>query len=367
MPTLVVASFCTNVCIVDTEAFAMIDAGDGVTNIELQFGNLLNKKLTWNLNLDRFEFNDDVHIENSLTVSGSLITENSGIFFGDLITQKTLHVMSGATLSGALILTERTLPATPDPNTMALYVGDLAGRTMLRQLGNTLGGATIQPAFFSNQVVMLNPGAGTTINVFGTTATNGATVSHPAATEVFGYMSNFATTAAINATSGTSSNGLMFFRGSIANGANGFFYFARAGVVDNTSVRLFSGLSSNAIAAQLNTDNPVGNHIGFQFTTARGDTNWQMQSKNGTTQSLVNTGMPVNANSVYDLIMFCSPLCTSVTWEIRNITAGTTAKGTIATTLPTATTAMRIIHGVSATTAAIRNFRMQTLYAESDR
>lgn len=270
--------------------------------------------------------------------------------------------------SGSLVIEARsTDPGSSPANTTSLFAQKVGGRTMLHQgSGSTFASSPLQNSLFGNLIMILTPGGGTTINGQGTTVTNDTTVSHPAAGETFGYMANFATAASNGDEAGTSSANTAFFRGSTA-GANGFFYAARIGVVDTTSITVYSGMADQTIATMVGADNPTGNHIGYQFSSGRGDTNWQFVTKDGSTQNVVNTGMAFTANKVYDLFFTCTKQCASVTWEIRNVTDGTSAQGTTSSNLPTASAALRIVLGVEAETGTAKNIRMQQIYVEADR
>ena len=246
------------------------------------------------------------------------------------------------------------------------YSQTIAGRPLLQNRGSSGSGYALQPALFSKMVMGLTTGGGTTINGIGTTVTNDTTVSHPAAGEVFGYMANFATAATLNDTAGTSSVNTTFFRGS-AGVANGFFFSARVGVVDTASVRTFVGLANQTIATMVGNDNPAGHHIGFQFSTNRADANWQFTTKDNTTQNVVNTTMPFTTNNVYELSFSCTSKCTTVNWQIDNLTTGTRLQGSTASNLPGGSTSLRQVLGVSALTATAKNIRMQHVYTEADR
>jgi hypothetical protein len=285
---------------------------------------------------------------------------------------RTLRVSNNAdvngtlNLSGALIRRTISDPSAPGASRLTNYAADLAGRALLKGKAAVGGAYAYQPGFFQNFVMMLEAGGGTTINSIGTTATNDTTISHPTADEVFGYMANFATAATTNDTAGTSSTNTTFIRGS-TTGANGFFYRARVGVVDTTSIRIFSGLTNQSSATMVGADNPAGHYIGFQFSTNRADTNWMITSKDGTTQTATSTGIAFAANKVYDLTFFCSQQCTSITWRVDNVTDNTNATGTVSTNLPGTTTSLRIAEAVSTLTTAVKNLRMQFAYTEADR
>lgn len=312
------------------------ESADPAASNGLQFGGILEKYLYYDKNSAQFIFTDNLSIQGDLAVSG--------------VQTFSAHVD----------------PAVPPADTLSVYAKAVSGRMLLKAKGPSGVDYPYQPSFFQNQICMLSAGATTTINSVGCSATNDTTLSTPAVTETYGFMTNFATASTLNDTAGSSQNVVSVFRGSTA-GANGFFFNARVGVVDTTSVRLFTGLGNQTTAVMVQNDSPTGHHIGFQYSTARGDTTWKIETKDGTTQTVVDTGIPVTAAKVYDMYLFCTPQCASVDWRIDNVTDGTTAEGTASTNLPGASTAMRMITGVSNLTTTTKNYRMQRLYVESDR
>ncbi len=306
-----------------------------------------------------------------LNVRGTMSGVNlfiSGTGSTALLSTETVRPMVKIAGSGMLTIQSRTRdPGSAPTGTAGLHAQNVGGRPMLHQSsGSTFSAHVLQPSLFGNLIMILSSGGGTTVNGYGTTVTNDTTVSHPAADQTFGYMTNFATAATTNDEAGTSSANVAYFRGSAA-GANGFFYAARVGVVDVTSITVFSGMADQTIATMVGADNPAGNHVGFQFSTGRGDTNWMFTTKDGTTQNVNSTGLAFTANKVYDLYFTCTKQCGTITWEIRNVTDGTSATGTTSTNLPTTTAAMRIVLGVEAETTTAKNIRMQQIYVEADR
>lgn len=290
-------------------------------------------------------------------------TEQSTIGFGTRTPDKN----GIASFSGAIAFQGgKSDPGAANTGGILVYGKNVSGRMMLKAKGPSGIDYPYQPSFFQNQICMLSAGAGTTINSVGCSATNDTTVSHPAVTETYGFMANFATAATALDNAGTSSNVVSFMRGSTA-GANGFFYNARIGVVDNTDVRLFVGLANQTIAVTTDSDNFAGHYVGFQYSTARGDTTWQIVTKNNTTQTVEDTGVSVGTAKVYDMYLFCTPQCSSISWRLDNVTDATTTEGTVSATLPGSTTAMRGIVGVGAVAASAKNIRMQRMYIESDR
>lgn len=70
--------------LVNTESFQTIDDGDSATSVELRFGDTANEKLSWSVSHSRFEFSDDVHVDDNITGSGGLAIELNIRAKGDL-------------------------------------------------------------------------------------------------------------------------------------------------------------------------------------------------------------------------------------------------------------------------------------------
>lgn len=63
--------------LVNTESFFIIDDGDGTTDIELQFGDVLGEILRYDVTDNRFEFTDDLYIEGNLELEGESLNINT--------------------------------------------------------------------------------------------------------------------------------------------------------------------------------------------------------------------------------------------------------------------------------------------------
>ncbi len=76
------------------DAFTLDADGNAVGDVVLTFGQVLNKTLTYSQDDSRFEFNDDLHVQGDLTVSGTV----NGVDLSQ-ITVSPLSVSAGAGLS----------------------------------------------------------------------------------------------------------------------------------------------------------------------------------------------------------------------------------------------------------------------------
>jgi hypothetical protein len=93
--------------LVNTEAFQVIDAGDGNTNIELKFGNTLDARLFYDITNNRFNFTKSVFIQGSLTATGSITTK--GTLSGENLTVSGVSSHSGAALFKTTVTVKGTL------------------------------------------------------------------------------------------------------------------------------------------------------------------------------------------------------------------------------------------------------------------
>ncbi len=268
-----------------------------------------------------------------------------------------------------LQLTAQSDPSPSATGTMYIYAKAISGRTMLKGSGRTGVDYAYQPSFFQNGIFMISTGAGTAYTVAGNTLTSVGTVSH-AVSQPLGYMASQTTGTVSNATAGTGGATAPYFIGSQI-GSNGFFFQSRHyfTVATTTGTRIFIGFTSGTMAASVSADDPAGSGVGWQYSTARGDTGWKFMTDNGTTQTVSATVLPFIINQVFDFFIYCPPYPnnTIIYYRIDNITAGTTAEGTTSATLPAGATAMRAgfqINNLSTTAKIIRTSR---LYVETDK
>lgn len=269
-------------------------------------------------------------------------------------------------------------PAIPDAGHLNFYAKLLCGRMMPRMQGPSGLTTPIQPSFFQNQIAIISAGSAAAMNIVGTGLSSVGTLTHPAATEAYGYMTNFASAASANATCGTGDALVRWCRGSLAGGANGFFYSARIGLPDSsynntgasTGSRIFAGLTDQTMAVSVGSGNPAGNRIGFSRQHVNGlitDANWMITARDNVTEDRFSTGMAFAAEKVYDFYLFCPPQGSTVFWRIDNVTDGTSAEGSTSTNLPINTVMMRAGVQLQTVNAVARNLRIQRIYVEADR
>lgn len=272
---------------------------------------------------------------------------------------------------------QTTTPTPPADGFLKFYSKSIANRMLPRVLGPSGVSTPLQPSFFQNNISMVSTGTTTAMNVVGTAITSVGTLSHPATTEAYGYMTNFASAATAGITAGTGDNLVKWCRGSV-EGANGFFFACRAAFPDasynetgaSTGARIFVGLTDQTMAATAAANNPAGNRVGFSRIHVNGsltETNFWITTRNGTSESRVDTGMLFTPQNVYDFYLFCRPQGTEVFWRVDNVTAGTTQEGSVDTYLPLNNVFMRAGCQIGTVNAVSRNVRIQRIYCESDR
>ncbi len=286
--------------------------------------------------------------------------------------------------SGGLQLADAlTDPNTPASGNLRVYSRLVAGRSMLSVKGSSGVSYALQPSFAQQNIFMVTPGSGTTATTLSTTggyyALAGNTPGTPTSSEANGYLTSFATSAIAGNVIGLAGATNTYFRGSVANGADGFFFVTRITLNDatltnytstTTGTRMFYGLSDQTSATMGASNSPTGNYVGFSFAANRSGEGGIMQfmSRDGTTETHVATGVTLAASKTYDLYLYVKPRDATIYWRIDNLTDGAApVEGSKTTNLPTATAAMKPMDILANLSAAARTFGFQRLYVETDR
>jgi len=271
------------------------------------------------------------------------------------------------------------VPAAPATNHLKVFTKAIAGRMMLRTISPYGANYALQPALFNSNIFWLTTGSSNAYMSIGQLIGVTGVVSHPVQTELFGYFGNSITTAAANNTCGAGTTNPSYMRGTLANGANGFFFKARLLFPDATydttgaatGSRIFAGLTTNSFAAMVNGSTlPANDIVGFtrnSETAFRVETNWQFITKDGTSQTLTDTGVPFLPSKVFDLFLYCPPMWNQMFWRIENVTDGVSNEGLVTDTLPVGASLMRAGVQLGTVNALARNMRIQHIYVESDR
>jgi hypothetical protein len=129
-----------------------------------------------------------------------------------------------------------------------------------------------------------------------------------------------------------------------------------------TGARLAAGLVAGNLRNLVSGDTMGAAGCGFQYSTSRGDTNWQFLTHDGTSQSRVDTNMAFAVAKLFQLEIFCAPTGGTIFWRIKNLTDGTVQSGSVTVTLPPTTTALFVMGGLRTLTTAIRNVQFKRVY-----
>jgi len=128
-----------------------------------------------------------------------------------------------------------------------------------------------------------------------------------------------------------------------------------------TSIRFFTGLTDQTGIIMTNGDNPAGEYIGLQYSTDRGDINWQFVRKDGTTQVLTNTGVAPIASRNYLLRISTNGSTYKIELMDQTI-ANVVATSTYISGGPAATTDLRFSISIESRVAAVRQFYFYYTY-----
>lgn len=267
-------------------------------------------------------------------------------------------------LDGHLRLPGISTPAAAGSlDTALVYVKKFGGLPMLTERRFGWRELPFEMAMSRNFVMSIRPGNGSNVSVFGCTETSVSTEARQTvvSNSLLGTYTQHGTSSISGIEAYIGTGIVPIYRTATSTNATGFIFYSRF-VVDATgitSIRFFSGLTNvamNGSSSMLDSDDPTGDYIGMQFSSARSDVNWKIISKDNSTQNITDTGIAVAVSSVYDLIMTCRPGGSQVDWTLENLTAGTSATGSVTSNLPRTNQAMRPASGVVTLTTAIRRF-----------
>lgn len=281
-------------------------------------------------------------------------------------------------------------PAAPGANTLRVYGRSLSNRMMPKWIGPAGVDNYVQPAIFFNRMLMYMPSTGTTGTgsgtSFGPAWTSNGTVSHPTpsntAPAITNQMkrtrwANVVTTAdQVLGVRFNAASERQFWRGDAA-GLGGFFFAARFSVelYPAASIRLFVGLVGSNSTHPVSSNTMINDVCGLWHDTTdpssgANSLNFVTRNTATTTKQSIALSNALAAGNAYDFYMFCAPNGSEIFWRLDDIVNNVTYENSTTTTLPTATTFLQPMAGMSngangtVTTTA---FGLASLYVESDR
>ena len=229
-------------------------------------------------------------------------------------------------------------PAAPPAGELLLYARSIAGRMFPKWVGPSGLDNPIQEALWANMISAWFPGSTTTVDVWGGAVTSVGTISHPALA-----VTNLKTrTRRFLNTSASAAGSLASSRPSVTacSRETGFFYVFRGGLSTLAAgMRWFAGLTNGATAVPTNVDpltSTASDKVGLAVNASTG--NLQLiHNTNAAAPTVIDLGAnyPVNTTNIYELILFCAPGASQITWRVRvNLSATNEQSGTITTNLP---------------------------------
>ena len=135
-------------------------------------------------------------------------------------------------------------------------------------------------------------------------------------------------------------------------------FIAKYRVLDNTDIRVFVGWSTLAFNQVNDNDTITDDAVGFQFSSSRGDTNWQLITNDGGTQTTTNSGLAFSTSQIYIMEIEFTGVGTSVRFRISDENFNVLMNDTVVTSnLPTASSDLSPLLGIQTLTTAAKTCR----------
>jgi hypothetical protein len=285
---------------------------------------------------------------------GQLQYNNSGSF-GGASSVRVIGAGSGLNFTGV------AMPAAATASTVNLFASNELGRAFLTVRDDTASEAFLQESLAHRSVAQWLPFGSSAHATIGMQTDDRGTVTGAFDASI-GHYWQHASAAIANTEALT--GGLM---ASVCRNL-GFYYAATMRFPDAnygsgaTGARLAAGVVASNLSNLVIGDTMGAAGCGFQYSTSRGDTNWQFLTHDGTSQSRVDTNMAFAVAKLFQLEIFCAPTGGMIFWRIKNLTDGTAQSGSVTVTLPPTTTALFVMGGLRTLTTAIRNVQFKRVY-----
>jgi hypothetical protein len=274
----------------------------------------------------------------------------------------------------ALALNATTDPAAPASG-LTVYAKEIGGRVLPKFIGPSGLDSPLQPAIFGNGVSIALPGLSTALSYVGMAAfTAVGTLSHPALAANSLRESTRRGSVVSAATAGSASElrlaATQAWRGNGA-GLGGFFASFRWGISSavataRSAVGLWAATTATSATAE-----PSSIVNGIWVGNDAADANLQLMRNDGsgsaTKIDLGSNFVKNQQNAIYELVLFCKPNDTRISYRVKRLDAAGEASGEITTDLPASTTFlaphMYVNNGGTAAAVTIDVYRY---YLESD-
>lgn len=279
---------------------------------------------------------------------------------------------------GALTMDAIADPSAPGADKLRLYAQNIGGRLVPKVIGPSGLDNPLQSGLQANKVILISPNASTAMNAVGATLTVVGTMSHPAITagtslRVATQRAQVLSAATANSASQIRSAAHLCYRGEVFGSAvsGGFFFSCRWGIGSTTALQRVAVGLLNSTGAIATTQVISSLTNGFWVGWDSADTTLQFYHNDAAgSATKINLGASFPANditAIYELVLFCAPNGSSVTYRVRRLDTGDTATGTITTDMPTASTMLTwnayMNNGGTAAAVILDCYRM---YLETD-
>lgn len=282
----------------------------------------------------------------------------------------------------AFLPTPFTASPTAPSAGLLVYPRSIASRSSLAVLGATGVERVLGTAPWMRFWHLLTPQSGTSLRSsgFGSAFSATGTVSHPGGNKAYGYPANIVSSGLANGQACVTGGNPSFFRGAAGDPFGGFFMHSRCrfpdasydntGAATGSRIWALAGYNSSSTTLLQTARGGAQVLIGFNRENVNGsntDTNWQfVTNDNVTGPTVTDTTIPFTVTNLYDFFIWGPEGGTAIYWEIRDVTAGTVARGTASTTLPTSVQSLIPISGLLSVDAVARNYQFTRLFVEAD-
>lgn len=287
----------------------------------------------------------------------------------------------GGPISTLSLPAQTTEPSAPPADTGVLYARNIAGRTMPKWMGPSGVDYALQPHFGFTSVSMWKGGATTTATTFAAQVgampyTSASPTAPTIPTPGVGVLKTSTYRSVIS--SGATAGGIAYirantgriWRGNVAN-LGGFLVAHRFGLASTQSgMRAFIGIQDQ-VANPTNVDPTTATapgKIGLAINANTG--NWNLvHNTSGSAPTVIplGTDFPVNTSDLLELVLFAKPFDSVIYYQVRNLTTGAVATGTLSSNLPGTNVLMiPILWITNNATAAAANMDFVSTYVETD-
>ncbi len=324
----------------------------------------------------------------ALSATGKLINDRgcyfdptpAGISFKMLANDFSAIASLGSDIEGkadafVIELADMTTDPLAGPLTKVFSSKSKAAKPLLEVLDTDGARYPLQPSLLEKTVFMMTPNATTSALYLGSAGTSAGTLSTVAPATVGSALFPITTGFSTGTTAATVAGLRMTNNAFRHSNLGGFYLGCHLGLPDasydqsgaSTGSRIFVGMSDQT--SMVGSDNPSGNYAGFMRNNVNGGylhSNWQFVTKNGTTQTLTDTGMAFTPQNMYAFYVHSKlGVPGTIFWTIKNLTTGSSQSGSVSATLPSTTANLGPVVQIINVNAVARILRVAKVYCEN--